>query len=202
LFVAFLTTAWVAPFFHRLLSLGGPLYGGWVESFAPARSSGIFPPLSEYFWVFLVIAPATVMCIGILGGYLPIHRQRPLRILLFSVAAPLAGVALLSTMFYFLKSDISRSIVLSFAAASFVGILVSRLVGRAWYFYTLREGMYTQEVAIVGTPHAARLVAGRLQRAASSLEHKLVGYFPVTVTGTGALQLDSGLASSGKYRRS
>ena len=192
LFVAFLAAARIAPFFHRLLSLGGPLYGGWIEFFTPAQSGGVFPPLREYFWVFLVSAPATVAGVGVLGGHLPIRRQRPLRILLFSVAAPLAGVALLSTMFYVLKSDISRLIVLSFAAVSFVVILGSRLVGRAWYFYTLREGMYTQEVAIVGTPQAARLVVGRLLQAAS-LEYKLVGYFPIGATEAGALQVENGL---------
>src|SRR6266446_1788773 len=157
---AFFATGWIARAAEGPLLPGGWLYGPWVEAFSPPPGDGIFLPLSQYLWVFALVAPAAVLAIDILGGHIPVNRQRPSRIVLSGTIAPLMGVALLSTVFFLLKTPgYSRLFVASFAGASSVILCASRFLGRAWYGYTLREGLHTQEVAIVGTPEAVRRVA-------------------------------------------
>ena len=152
---AFLSTSRVAPFLHQQLSFGGMLYGNWIEYLAPTQSSGAFPPLREYLWIFVLMAPATVIFIEILGGHLPIRRQGSTRILLLSISAPLVGVAMLSTMFFVFKTPgYSRLVIFSFAGASAFVICGSRFLSRAWYHYKIRDGMYAEGVAIVGMPNA------------------------------------------------
>jgi exopolysaccharide biosynthesis polyprenyl glycosylphosphotransferase len=178
LLVAYLTTAWIAPFLHSLLAPGGPLYAEWVGYLAPAPFHGSFPPLSEYLWVLLLVAPATVICVEILGGHRPISQQSPARIVLFSVTSPFVGVAMLSTVFFILKTPgYSRLIVFSFAGASCIALCLSRFVGRAWHSYIVQEGMRIEEVAVIGTPEAARVVAQRIAQTTQSHECRLVGYF-------------------------
>src|SRR5438309_483514 len=129
---AFFATGWIAPATERPLSPGGWLYGPWVETFSPPPGDGIFPPLSQYLWVFALVAPAAVLAIDILGGHIPVSRQRPSRILLAGTIAPFLGVALLSTVFFLLKTPgYSRLFVVSFAGASSVILCGSRFLGRA-----------------------------------------------------------------------
>jgi len=162
------------------MSKGGLLYGHWIEHLAPAQSSGVFPPLREYFWVFLLIAPITLTCIEILGGHRPIRQQSAVRILLVSLASPVIGVGLFSTVYFALRAiGYSRLIVFSFAGASCVAVCISRLMARAWHSYTMREGMYVEELAVIATPDAAQVVAERIAESASPQEYRLVGYFPL-----------------------
>lgn len=70
-----------------------------IESLDPHRSGGLFAPLAEHFWVFLLVASTTPICIEIPSGHRPIRQQSFARSLLFAIASPLAGLAMLSTMF-------------------------------------------------------------------------------------------------------
>ncbi len=189
LLLAYVSTSWLAPLFYRQLSPGGILYGAWVESLDPHESGGVFPPLSEHFWVFLLVAPTTLICIEILGGHRPIRHQSLARILLFSIASPLVGVAMLSTMFFVLKTPgYSRLIVFSFISASCLVIFISRSVGCAWHRYVVREGMHAEEVAIIGAPEAVTAVAQRIAGTALRHEYRLIGYFPLS--GGGPLRIN------------
>src|ERR1700676_4398705 len=124
--VAFLCTGLVAPFLQTQLSRGGFLYGNWVETLSPSGSGAPFSPLNQFIWVFALIAPVTVMGIEVLGGPVHLSQQRTFRILLASTVAPLAGVALLSTVFFVLKTPgSSRMFILTFAGASCLVISVS-----------------------------------------------------------------------------
>jgi exopolysaccharide biosynthesis polyprenyl glycosylphosphotransferase len=189
LLLAYVSTAWLAPLFYHQLSPGGIFYGPWIQSLEPHESGGLFPPLSEHLWVFLLVAPTILICIEVLGGHRPIRLQSFGRVLLFSVASPLVGVAMLSTMFFVLKTrGYSRLIVFSFITGSCLAIFLSRLVGRAWHRYVVREGMHAEEVAIVGTPEAVTVVAQRITRTASTDEYRVIGYFPLS--GEGPLRID------------
>jgi exopolysaccharide biosynthesis polyprenyl glycosylphosphotransferase len=193
LLLAFVATGWLAPLLERLFLRGGLLYGHWVQALSPPPSHGTFPSLGQYLLVFLIVAPVTVMCVDILGGHALLHQQRKLRILVVSVLAPLGGVAFLSTLLYVLKTPIySRLFVFSFAGVSCAFLAGSRVAGRAWYRYTLRQGLHVDEIAIVGEPETVRLVASRLGADPTPQAFTLVGYFSLN-GGSGPVSLDGGL---------
>ena len=136
-------------------------------------TASLAPTPSEYLRVFLLAAPATVLCIEVLGGHRPIRLQRPVQILLCGIVSPLVGsLAVLSTGY-------SRLIVFTLTGASCIAICLSRFVGRAWFNYRLRQGMYAEEIAIIAKPDAAKLVVRRLAQSVARLEYRLVGYFPL-----------------------
>ena len=175
---AFVVTGWLAPVVAPLLHPAGLLYGRWIENLSPAPPSGDFSPLSQFLWVFMIVAPVTVASIDMLGGHAPLRQQRRLRMLVVSLAAPLGGIAFLSTIFFALRfPGYSRVFVFSFAAVTFALLAFSRLSGRAWYRYTVRSGLHVDEVAIVGEPAAVDLVAKRLANDRAALPHVIVGYF-------------------------
>ena len=182
LLTAFVAAQWVAPFLRNQLSHSGALYGPWIESFSPREMVGTFPSLLDYLWVFFLVTPTTLLCVDILGGHLSIRQQHPARILLTSIAAPVAGIALFSTVFFVLRttSGYSRLFVFSFAGMSCLVLCVSRFLGRAWYRFTLLQGVHVEEVAIIAEPGSATLVAKRFKEANSPLEFKLVGLFSVS----------------------
>ena len=175
---AFVITGRVAPGVAPLFQPGGLLYGRWIETLSPPPQSGDFSPLTQFLWVFTIVAPVTVSCIDMLGGHAPLRQQRRLRMLVVSLAAPLGGIAFLSTIFFALRfPGYSRLFVFSFAAVSCALLAFSRFGGRAWYRYTVRAGLHADEVAIVGEPAAVQLVAKRLDSDPTALPHVIVGYF-------------------------
>ena len=177
---AFVLTGWVAPGVQALVMQGGPFYGPWVDTFSPAPSGGPFSPLSQFLWVLTIVAPVTVIGVDLLGGHAPAHRQRRLRMLLVALLAPLGGIAFLTTIFFALRvPGYSRVFVFSFAGMSCILLGASRLAARAWYRYTVREGLHVDEVAIVAEPQAARLAASRLGAAPAASAHTVIGYFSV-----------------------
>ena len=175
---AFVLTGWIAPGVQSLMKQGGLLYGPWVETLSPTPSSGAFTPLGQFLWVLMVVAPVTVIGVDVLGGHAPAHQQRRLRVITVTILAPLGGMAFLTTIFFALRiPGYSRVFVFSFAGVSCLLLGLSRLVARAWYRYTLREGLHVEEVAIVGEPHAAGLAAGSLAASPAPRNHTVVGYF-------------------------
>jgi exopolysaccharide biosynthesis polyprenyl glycosylphosphotransferase len=190
LFVAFAGSAWLAPVLHSFFSAGGILHGAWVTALAPAESSGAFPPLSQYAWVFLVMAPATILCIDVLGGHDSIRRQSFLRVLFFSTVAPLIATGILSEALFLLKTPLySRLFVFSFALLSGVLVFLSRTAGRGWNAFQLRSGVYADEVAIIATPEMATSIADRIRKEASPYEYKIVGYFDISKSASSASAL-------------
>ncbi len=178
---AFLATHWIAPFVHaRLLATGVLLDQG-------------FDPLSHYLWVYALIAPAAVMSVEILGGYSAIPELRPARILVAGALGPVAGMALLSTMFFLLKTPgYSRIFVVSFASASAVVLCGFRFLGHAWYESMAREGLYTEQVALVGNPNGLKLAAESFRAHWPPSGRTLVGYFSLDGAAS-ALVLKEGL---------
>ncbi|HUB79441.1 MAG TPA: sugar transferase [Bryobacteraceae bacterium] len=182
--VAFVLTGWLAPGVAPIFKPGSPLYGSWIETLSPAPPTGDFSPLSQFLWVFTIVAPVTVTCIDMLGGHAPLRQQRRLRMVVVSLAAPLGGIAFLSTIFFALRfPGYSRVFVFSFAAITCALLGLSRFAGRAWYRYTVRSGLHIDEVAIVGEPAAVRIVANRLDSDRTALPHVIVGYFSRSAAG-------------------
>jgi hypothetical protein len=81
----------LVPRLAPLFVPGGPLRTHWLESLAsPAIWNGQLAPFAELLWIFLVIAPATLLALGALGNYEPLLHQSRTRIVVGSFLAPLA----------------------------------------------------------------------------------------------------------------
>ena len=130
--VAFLATGWwVAPLVHDSLLNGGALSPEWAHMLSAAESRGGFSPLGQFFWVLALVAPATILCVNLLGGHGPIAQQTPTRIFAATAVAPILGVSILSTLFYVLRTPgYSRVFVASFAVTSAFLMCAVRWVGR------------------------------------------------------------------------
>lgn len=179
LLLAFIVAGKLAFYLHIQFGRGGMFYGDWLRSLSPVDGSP-FPRFRDHLWIFFLVAPATVMSIDILGGHVPIRNQKIYKTFVYGILAPLTGVALLSTLFFILKTPgYSRLIVLSFAAVACAVICASRLIAHAWYRFTLHQGAYLEDVAIVGTREAANLVTRMFREKASRLEYRVSGYFSV-----------------------
>jgi exopolysaccharide biosynthesis polyprenyl glycosylphosphotransferase len=101
---------------------------------------------------------------------------------------------MLMTMCIALKTPRYSGLVLfTVAAETGFAICFSRFVARAWFHYAVREGMYAQNIAIVGWPDAAILLAQRLKKAGSPSECRIVGYFSL-VPNAGTLTVGGGMA--------
>jgi len=95
LWAAFLAAYSLVPHLAPLFALGGPLRTHWLETLAsPAVWSGQMPPLTELLWIFLMMAPVTLLVLGALGNYGPLLYPSRTRIVLGSFLAPLAGLSL------------------------------------------------------------------------------------------------------------
>jgi len=93
--VAFLAAYSLVPRLAPLFAPGGPLRTPWLETWvSPALWSGQLPPLAELLWIFLVMAPSTLLILGVLGNYGPLLFQSRTRIVAGSFAAPLASLSL------------------------------------------------------------------------------------------------------------
>lgn len=192
LFLAFIATSWIAPVLDRELTAGGRLSGAWVHYLYPPRSIGSFPPLSEYAWVFLLVALATIACMDISGGYAPIRQQSIPKIIVVGIAGPLTGVALLSTILFALKTPLySRVFVFAFGGIASFALIGCRFIGRGWYEYLRRQGFFAEAVAIIGTPNTARIVVEQLMETVSPAEYTLAGYFSLTA-GTAPIPTAAG----------
>lgn len=178
LFAFFVTGRWVAPVVRDELTSGRFFYIDWAHLFSAAKSTGVFSPLSQFFWVFALVAPATILFMDLMGGHIPISRQRPSRILLTALTATVLGVAILSTLFFVLRTPgYSRIFVWCFAATSALLMCGARLFGRWWHSYTLSEGIHSQEIAIVGSPEAINVAMGLLAKSRPAIKYKVSGYF-------------------------
>ncbi len=79
--IAFLAAYRLVPHILPLFAPGGPLCTPWLEEvFSPNVWTVQFPPLSDFLWVFLVMAPTTVVVLGMLGAHSPLLYQSRTRI--------------------------------------------------------------------------------------------------------------------------
>ena len=153
--------------------LGGPL-----RSLEPLRNwRGELPPINELAWIFLVVAPVTLVVLGVLGNHEPVFSQSRSRIIVGGILAPLSGLGLISLAVFALKNpNWSRLFLFSFSSLSAFGLVSYRLGFR---FYSDRRralGHYAKNVVLVGPTSSIEWMIGYFKQEVSAAEYRLLGY--------------------------
>lgn len=175
--IAFLAAYWLVPRIHPLFTPGGPLRTSWIEALAPIIWSGYLPPLTKLLWVFLIIAPTTLMVLGMLGNHGPLLYQSRTHIAVGSMLSPMAGLSLVALVLFALKSpDWSRLLTFSFTGLGGVGLCLYRLVLRRYFLFRQAAGYYAKNVLLVGLPPALEWMAHYFAEDVPAVEYRLIGY--------------------------
>jgi lipopolysaccharide/colanic/teichoic acid biosynthesis glycosyltransferase len=172
--LAFSVAYRISPGLARLGAPGGALAWalGWMRPWARE-----LPPPQEHLWMLLVLAPAGVLGLGLLGAHRGLGEQSLTRVVLSSLLAPLLGLGLITSIIVALKSpDWSRVFIFSLVGLSCLGLLAYRLALRAYFLQRLRAGAYARNVLLIGTDGGVETLAGRLAGAVQRGDLRLAGY--------------------------
>lgn len=176
----FLAAYSLVPHIQLFLAPGGWLWWPWIEALSPAAWIGQMPPLAEWLWVFLVMAPATLLTLSALGNHGPLLYQSRTRIVVGSFSAVLAGLSLIALVLFALKGpEQSRLFIFSFTCLSGVGLCLYRLVLRQYFMRRRTAGYYSKNVLLIGQPASIRWMWQYFTEHVPRTDYTLYGYLSV-----------------------
>ncbi len=177
---AFLVAYPLVPRLQPLFAPGGPLRLPWVEALAPIIWTGQLPPLADLVWIFLTMAPATLVLLEVLGNHgLLLHQSRT-RIVAVSLLAPVVGLSLVTLALFALKSpNWSRLFVFSFTLLSGFLLSLYRLALRRYFLGRQAAGYYAKNVLLIGLPASIGWMAQYFSESVATTDHRLLGYLRV-----------------------
>ena len=184
---AFVLNLFLAPALQRLVAPGGALR---VESLSwlvfPNGYLQTFPAWQESIVLLAVTVPATLLAIGLLGGYQPLDRISRTRFFAPAVVGPIVGLGAFALVVFALRQQENWSRVLIFSNSLLV---VTCLVGyrislRTYKLRRTASGRYTRTTALVGRPAEITRVLDRLTATHFGAHCRPVGYFTTDEPGT------------------
>lgn len=156
----FLPDSFLYPFFYRINPWFNPRWH-----------------LLEQVWIFLTMAPLTLICMEMLNGYRPLLEQSYTRIIINCIVAPAAGLGIISITMAAVKSyEFSRLIIFSFAGFSAVGLCVYRIAIRIYFAQRQAAGCYAKNVALIGMPGGLEFMVQHLRKKPFAIDYRLMGY--------------------------
>ncbi len=179
---AFLGARLLAPLAQRLASPGGALhrYFSWLS--VPGAPGGV-NALPDVLWILLVLGPATLLFMQLLGGYRSLLEQSWTRVASVSFFASLLGLSVITLVLITLKIEqTSRAFVFLVSSLCAVGFFTYRAIVRRYKKRRLQHGFYARNVVVVGGRPAAAWMAGYFTRHVSSQFYRLRGYLSVPTT--------------------
>ena len=182
---AFLSAHAATLILQNLLTPRGDLRLPWIEALSPSNVE--LSPLQDLLWLLLIITVTVIFFIEFIGGYRRLVDQSYTRLTLTSLAAPLAGLALITLALFALKSPgNSRLFIFLFTAFSGSGLALYR-VGLRMYFLRRRvAGYYAKNVVLIGAPSGIDWMVQYFADNPATVEHRLLGY--MAIDETAALQ--------------
>jgi len=143
----------------------------------PVEFLGDIRPLGEVLWVLLLVAPITMLSLGVLGAYRPILELSRLRLIAASMAAPFAGLGLVTLIVFAMRSPRwSRLFVFLFTLLAGIALAGYRLALHWYRRRRLRSGFYARDVLLIGNTGAVELVARHLAERLRPYEYQIVGF--------------------------
>ncbi len=146
----------------------------------PPVLGGPLPPVAELLWIFLVMAPTTLIILGLSGnhGYL-LYLSRT-RMVAGSFGAPLVGLALITVAMFSLKSQSwSRIFILSFVLFTGVGLSLYRLVLYEYFTSRRAAGFYAKNILLIGLPGPLNGLIQYFRKGLPAKEYHLLGYLSI-----------------------
>jgi exopolysaccharide biosynthesis polyprenyl glycosylphosphotransferase len=179
---AFLLTHAVVARLHPLIMPQSLARWPWLAAFGvlPPGVAGPFPSLAQLVWIFIVMTPATLLCLEAFGGYQPIIQQSRTRLILSSLLSPLAALSLVTLVSFAARvPGWSRSFTFSFTALSGLSLLAYRLAVRLYFARRLAAGYYAKNIVFIGLPAALEWMARYFHDNVSPAEYHVSGYLRV-----------------------
>jgi exopolysaccharide biosynthesis polyprenyl glycosylphosphotransferase len=175
----------VVPHLQTLFMPGGLLRFPWLEWLRlPPAEDHIerWPPFAAVL-MFIVMAPSTMVCTQLLGGYRPLLEQSRTRMIVASLCAPLAGSGAIAVVLFVLKfHHVSRLMVFSFMLFSASGFFLYRILFKIYKRRRLLAGAYVEEIVLVGPTRAIEQLATYFDRYVPKTLYRVAGYLRVSQT--------------------
>ena len=128
-------------------------------------------------WPVLVMVPAVLFSVELLGGYGGLTRQSRTRVFVSSTVGPVLGLALVTMVLYALKvSSASRLLIFSGTLLVGMGLFGYRMAIAVYYRRAAEAGRYVKQVLLVGAPESVRRVSDHMRQRLSTSDYMLVGY--------------------------
>ncbi len=175
LWLAFLGAYSLVPILQTWMQPGKILYfSGLFTLLAPVL--GQIPPLSDLFWIYLIVLAAALLVLPAFPNYGRLLYHSRMRIILPSVLAALSGISLVTLVTFALKSfDASRLFVISFMALSALILSAYQLLLRRYFLLRQRSGVYAKNVLLLGGRSALDWMIRYFEAALSPTEYRLLG---------------------------
>jgi exopolysaccharide biosynthesis polyprenyl glycosylphosphotransferase len=178
---AFFAAHSLFPHIQLLLAKTILLWIPWLETItAPPIAGGELPPLLDLLWLFLTIAAASLIVLGMTGNHRPLIHQTRTGILIGNFLAPLSGLCLVTMALYALKNLAwSRLFIFSFSFLCMISLAFYRIVLRRYYMFRQRAGHYAKNVLLIGQTTSIEWMASYFAENVSAQDYRLIGYLRV-----------------------
>jgi exopolysaccharide biosynthesis polyprenyl glycosylphosphotransferase len=140
-------------------------------------AGGRLPALEDALSPVLLMVPAVLFSVQLLGGYGPLTAQSRARLFVSSTLGPVLGLALVTMVLYALKvSSASRLLIFSGTAFVGMGLCGYRTAITRYQRRAAAAGRYVKQVLLIGEPEGVRRVSDQLRQRLSESDYVLVGY--------------------------
>lgn len=113
----------------------------------------VFDPILAFVWMLVLTIPAYVLVMTVLGGYRPLVVQSLTRVVLTSLAAPLAALSVLALVLWAVQGPSPSRLLWSlFALTAAAALIGYRLALRTYFRRRLASGAYARNVVLAGDP--------------------------------------------------
>lgn len=109
-------------------------------------------PFNQYFWLYLLIIPSSVVLLRTLGFYnrpLLFSRRETAWVLVHAVTVAVLGMV---TVLFFRKQELARSVIFLFGGFSFVLVMAKEELLRRWLLSTIGQEQFRRRMVLVGQP--------------------------------------------------
>src|SRR5262249_25140227 len=114
-------------------------------------SAGQLPGLEQALWPVLLMTPAVLCSVELLGGYERLSAQSRTRVFVSTTLGPVLGLAMVTMVLYALKvSSASRLLIFSGTAFVGLGLLAYRVAIVVYQRQAAAAGRYVKHVLLVG----------------------------------------------------
>jgi exopolysaccharide biosynthesis polyprenyl glycosylphosphotransferase len=142
----------------------------------PETAHAQLPGWGAALWPVLLIAPAVLFSVELLGGYERLTAQSRTQVFVSSTLGPVLGLAEVTMVLYALKvSSASRLLIFSGTAFVGIGLFAYRLVIARYQRRAAAAGRYVKQLLLVGAPDSLRRVSEHLRQRLSASDYILVG---------------------------
>lgn len=134
-------------------------------------------PLREILWIPLVMAPVTLIVVGLLGGYRPLLSQSRTRLLVSCAGGPVVGLSVVTLVVVTLRyQHTSRALLFAFTLLSIAGLFVHRYALRLYKYRRLLAGHYARNVVVVAPDTSRAWLMQHFAGHVPTTMYRLVGY--------------------------